>query len=406
MSPNIKPLMPLIFRSILDDRTTVFSWAMAVAVFAGLLAILLYFRPITLVIAVSRSDVAELKIAQLLVDHTRSKSSRLRLSVLQTQSPEDALRMLELGKAEMAIGRSDMTMPESATSVAILKPMQPFFALPTQVPLTKKGLATEATPEDLKGKLIGYSDSLRSNRTLLEAILRHWQLLDVVTLVPIPTGQLVPLAKSSRIDALFTVNAASSDATGTRVLDTLNKAFPNGFTVLTLADSTALMGKIPGLEDGTIARGVFRASPALPLEDLTSAAITSNLIVSKDISNDTIATTVKALIAMKEAQLARNPDLSNIAEPSKTNRNIAFNSVAAKVHDGTYEDFFDLYANKIYIGLALVGGIASLGGGAYRRQRMATTTELSSDLRQLLALQESFSKPMLPQQRRNRTLVR
>ena len=190
------------------------------------------------------------------------------------------------------------------------------------------------------------------------------------------------------------------------MLDTLNKAFPNGFTVLTLADSTALMGKIPGLEDGTIARGVFRASPALPLEDLTSAAITSNLIVSKDISNDTIATTVKALIAMKEAQLARNPDLSNIAEPSKTNRNIAFNSVAAKVHDGTYEDFFDLYANKIYIGLALVGGIASLGGGAYRRQRMATTTELSSDLRQLLALQESFSKPMLPQQRRNRTLVR
>ena len=49
--------------------------------------------------------------------------------------------------------------------------------------------------------------------------------------------------------------------------------------------------------------------------------------------------------------------------------------------------------------MALVGGIASLGGGAYRRQRKATTTELSADLAQLLALQDSLSKPLPCHQR-------
>ena len=373
------------------DRRTFFRWGLAAAIFVVILGVLLYFRPVTMVIAVSRSDVAELKIAQLLIEHNRSKSSSLRLSVLETQTPEEALQLLEKGQVELAIGRSDMKLPESSTSIAVFKKMQPFFALNIQ-----KESPAELSPAWLKGKVIGYANSPLSNRTLLESVLRHWQLLDSVTLVPIAPGQLISVSKKQHLDAHFTINAANVDAAGAgaKVLDSVRMAFSRGFAVLPLSDSAALIGKIPGLEEGKIPRGFFEASPALPAEELVSAAVLSNLMIAKDKSDGAIAATVKALIAMKEAQLSRNPDLANIAEPSKTNRNVAFNSVAGKVHDGTYENIFDKYTNQIYVGLALLGGIASLGTGAFRRQRQTSTAEISDDLQILLAMRDSLVKPL------------
>ena len=370
------------------NRTAVFSWSLAAFIFSFLCMALFYFRPIAMVIAVSRTDLAELKIAQLLMDYTRNKSSRLRLSIVQTSSPEDALQMLEKGQVELAIGRSDMKMPESSTSIAVFKQMQPFFALSLQ-----KNLSAEPVPAWLKGKTIGYPSSPISNRILLESILRQWQLLDTVTLVPVAPGQLVSISQRQKLDGHFTVNAANVDSAGARVLAAVKTIFPVGFSVLPLSDSAALIGKIPGLEDGIIPRGFFSSSPPLPAEELTSAALLSNLMVAKDVPDDAIAGTVKALLAMKEAQLSRNPDLANVAEPSKTNRNVAFNSVALKVHDGVFEDIFDRYANQIYIGLAVLGGIASLGSGAYRKQRQALKSEISIDLKRLLIMQDGIAKP-------------
>ena len=388
MAAKIKPFISTIYQVLPRNRSAAFSWSLATLIFGLLFTALFYFRPTTMVIAVSRTDLAELKIAQLLVDYTRNKSSRLRLSIIQTGSPEDALQMLEKGQVELAIGRSDMKMPESSTSIAVFKQMQPFFALNLQ-----KNLSVEPAPAWLKGKVIGYPSSPNSNRNLLESILRHWQLLDTVTLVPVAPGQLVNVSQKQKLDGHFTVNAANVDSAGARVLAAVKTIFPVGFSVLPLSDSAALIGKIPGLEEGIIPRGFFSSSPPLPSEELSSAAILSNLMIAKDVPDDAIAATVKALLAMKEAQLSRNPDLANVAEPSKTNRNVAFNSIALKVHDGVFEDIFDRYANQIYIGLAMLGGIASLGSGAYRRQRQAVTSEISADLKRLLTMQDGIAKP-------------
>ena len=89
----------------------------------GLAAGTLYYvlRPTTLRIAVGPAGSEDQKLVQLMAQTFARDNSPVRLSVVTTEGAAESIALFTAGKADLAVARGDLNLPENAELVAILR---------------------------------------------------------------------------------------------------------------------------------------------------------------------------------------------------------------------------------------------------------------------------------------------
>src|SRR5438552_18739551 len=142
----------------------------------GLAAGALYYvlRPTTLRIAVGPAGSEDQTLVQLLAQTFAREGSALRLSPVTTEGAAESIALFTAGKADLAVARGDLNLPENAESVAILRKNVVVLWAPSGLPA--KGSKKKPTPkikslDELDGKRVGVIGRTQANATLLRVIL-------------------------------------------------------------------------------------------------------------------------------------------------------------------------------------------------------------------------------------------
>src|SRR5256884_7972727 len=193
---------------------------------SGLAAGTLFYvlRPTTLRMAVGPAGSEDQKLVQLMAQTFARENSAVRLSLVTTEGTGESLALFAAGKADLAVARGDLNLPENAESVAILRKNVVVLWAPSG--LAPKGSKKQPTPkiktlDELTGHRVGVIGRTQANVTLLRVILTESGISpDKVTVTQFGTNQIAEMARDQSIDAFMTVGPLNSKITADAIAAT------------------------------------------------------------------------------------------------------------------------------------------------------------------------------------------
>ncbi len=187
---------------------------LAFAVAAGTLYYVL--RPTTLRIAVGPPGSDDQKLIQLMAQTFARDGSPVRLSLVTTEGTTESIALFNAGKADLAVARGDLSLPENAESVAILrKNVVVLWSTPGLPAKGKKQSSPKVkTLDALAGHRIGVIGRTEANVKLLRVILKESGIdPDKVAISQFGTNQINEMARDPSLDAFMANSCRSTSPT-------------------------------------------------------------------------------------------------------------------------------------------------------------------------------------------------
>jgi TRAP transporter TAXI family solute receptor len=338
---------------------------------AGLLAFAaaaggLYYvlRPTTLRIAVGPANSEDQKLIQLMAQTFARENSAVRLSLITTEGAAESIALFTAGKADLAVARGDLNLPENAESVAILRKNVVVLWAPSGLPA--KGSKKQPTPkikslDELAGRRVGVIGRTQANVTLLRVILKESGIdPDKVTISQFATSQISEMARDASVDAFMAVGPLKSKITVDAIAATAAARGEPKFLPIDVAD--AIAKKNPVYESEEIPASIFGSSPQRPEDKVDTVAINHLIIAPKSLSDTAVAAFARQLFTNRQ-QLAREmPTASQIEKPD-TDKDAALpaHAGAAAYIDGNERTFLEKYTDYIWFAVLIVSGLGSAG---------------------------------------------
>src|SRR4051812_5637180 len=258
--------------------------ALAFAAAGGGLYYLL--RPTTLRIAVGPANSEDQQLVQLMAQTFARENASVRLSLVTTEGAAESIALFSAGKADLAVARGDLNLPENAESVAILRKNVVVLWAPSGLPA--KGSKKLPTPkvktlDDLAGRRIGVIGRTQANVTLLRVILKESGIdPDKVTINQYATSQIGEMARDPSVDAFMAVGPLKSKITVDAIAATAAARGEPKFLPVDVAD--AIAKKNPIYESEEIPASIFGSSPQRPEDKIDTVAINHLIIAPKSLS--------------------------------------------------------------------------------------------------------------------------
>ncbi|MBT1510583.1 ABC transporter substrate-binding protein [Bradyrhizobium sp. SRL28] len=338
---------------------------------AGLLAFgvaagTLYYalRPTTLRIAVGPAGSEDQKLVQLMAQTFAREGSSVRLSLLTTEGAAESIALFTAGKADLAVARGDLNLPENAESVAILRKNVVVLWAPSGLPA--KGSKKQPTPkikslDELAGHRVGVIGRTQANVTLLRSILKESGINpDKVTISQFATDKIGEMARDQTIDAFMAVGPLKSKITVDAIAATATARGEPKFLSVDVAD--AIAKKNPIYESEEIPASIFGSSPQRPEDKVDTVAVNHLIIAPKSLSETAVAAFARQLFTNRQ-QLARElPTASQIEKPD-TDKDAALpaHAGAAAYIDGNERTFLEKYTDYIWFAVLIISGLGSVG---------------------------------------------
>lgn len=346
---------------------------------AGLVAVAtigLYFyeRPTMLRIAVPRGSDYQKLLVILNQEFVRERED-IRFRIVPTGDEKAATKAISERHADLAVVRSDISMPTNAETVLI-------FAHYSVVVVAPPGKSF-ANFSNLRGKTVVVVETETSgdaNRDLLAMIESEYSIAPGdIKAVSVTPNDLAKLLGELPVDALFVFGPFNSP----QILDAI-KIISGGDGVsrapdfVPILEASALAQKFPGLEANQILRGAFGGSPPRPSENVETVGGTARLVARNDLDNSTVAEVTRLVLANRAVAATTVPIANHIEAPSTDKGKVLpTHPGAAAFLDGEEETFFDKYSDMIYIG-AMVGGVI-VSGLATLASRLAVSGHVRFD---------------------------
>ena len=332
----------------------------------GLAAGTLYYvlRPTTLRIAVGPAGSEDQKLVQLMAQTFARDNSPVRLSVVTTEGAAESIALFTAGKADLAVARGDLNLPENAESVAILRKNVVVLWAPSGLPA--KGSKKTPSPrikslDELAGRRVGVIGRTQANVTLLRVILKESGIdPDKVTINQFATNQIGEMAKDPSVDAFMAVGPLKSKITVDAIAATAAARGEPKFLPVDVAD--AIAKKNPIYESEEIPASIFGSSPQRPEDKVDTVAVNHLIIAPKSLSDTAVAAFARQLFTNRQ-QLARElPTASQIEKPD-TDKDAALpaHAGAAAYIDGNERTFLEKYTDYIWFAVLILSGLGSAG---------------------------------------------
>jgi TRAP-type uncharacterized transport system substrate-binding protein len=356
----------------------------AIVTIAGAAALALYYyeRPTILRVAVTRDSDDQQVLVAAAHDFAQRRES-LRLKPVLVDSLSEAAHAFEEERVDLAIVRSDISMPVNGQTVLIMRHDAALLVAPTGSDLN--------SVDDLRGRRVGILGADEAGRpgdhSLLDAALAQYDVSPAsVRRVPLTLAELPEAIERREVDVVLSIETPGS-ANLTGAVAAVTQAGHGSPVFLPIADVKAIMQRSPNYESVEIVRGSFGGAQPKPSESFETLGVSTRLIAQHSLSNDVVAELTALMLNAKPSLAVHNP-IANFIEAPATDK-----GAGLPVHPGTLaylgdeeKGFFDKYSDFIYIGAmmaSLVGtAIATLAARFNRKEN----TDLERILQRLLEI--------------------
>lgn len=309
-------------------------------------------RPTVLRVAVASGEREDVELVNAMGKLAKHERKGLRIRPVPTDSLAEAGRAMERDEADLAIVRPDVVMPDKGGTVVLLHKSIALLVAP--------GGGTVETVADLGGKRIGLVGAGAGDDTMFETALAQYDLApSAVTTSALKPEDVGEAVKAKAVDAIFVVGQVSSKAMQTAVR-AVAKAGEGPPVILPISEAAAIAERQPAYESVEVVKGAFGGSPPRPSDDIDTLGVTTRLVASADLSDQTVAALTRFLLSERVALAALAPAARWMTAPATDK------GAVLPVHPGTAayiddeeETFLDQYSDFIYIGAMVLGVFAS-----------------------------------------------
>src|SRR3984893_3735496 len=363
---------------------------------AGILAVLgtlaggYYFamRPVTLRIAVGRTNSDDIKVVQALTQAFSHTHGQVRLHPMQTDGAAASAQALSEGKADLAIIRGDLEVPKNAQAVATLRKNVAVLWVPPAAKGKGKKAGSKITKiAQLSGHRIGVVGRTPANVNLLTVILQQYGVdPNKVDIVQFPAGEAADAIRNQKADAYLAAGPVNSKITADAIAaSTRDGGTP---TFLAIDSAEAIAQNHPMYESSEIPAGAFGGSPGRPDEEVKTISFAHHIVARKGLSEATVAAFTRQLFAIRQTVMAEFPQAAKIETPD-TDKDavIPVHPGAAAYVDGEEKTFLDRYSDFIWWGLMGLSAMGSAGAwfaGYLKKEGRSNNSSLRERLVEML----------------------
>ena len=346
-------------------------------------------RPTTLTVAVGPQDGAEAALIEAYANALDRSREDVRLKVVRYGDVRDSALALQRNRADLAVVRPDVFLPENGLTLAILHDEALVIAAPEgadidDVPaLARKRLGIvvrHGADLPFLTNLLSFYDLLPDSTPVADpAEGDHAAETEIaaghVQVVPLKIGEVTAALAEKRVDAVAVIASPASKITGA-VVRAIELGSPDrkiGF--VSIPDGDAILQRFPELQAVTIPAGTFGGRPKRPDEEVRTVGASYRLMARGGVSRVAIASATQHLFewrsrlaaAAPAAKLMKAPDFDTTV--AATSARLPNHPGAVDYFEREQQTFLDRYEDYIYL-LAFFGG--TIGSGvAWIGQRLA-----------------------------------
>jgi TRAP-type uncharacterized transport system substrate-binding protein/NTP pyrophosphatase (non-canonical NTP hydrolase) len=351
--------------------------------FALVAAMFVYVsRPTTLTVAVGPRDGAEATLLQTYAQALARGHEDVRLKLNFYDDVRDSAEALQRNKADLAVVRPDVLLPENGLTLAILHDEALLIAAPEAAGL-------ESFP-DLARKRLGVVERHAADLPFLTNLLGFYDFVPQplaeagpgivlgparVALIPLKPGEVTSALAEGRVDAVAVITAPASKAAISTVRAVEAASAEKKISFVSVSDGEAIIQRMPELQSVTIPAGTFGGRPKRPEEDIKTVGASYRLMARGGVSRFTVASVTQHLFEWR-SKLAPLAPIANLMKAPDFDSTVAATSARLPNHPGAVDYFereqqtlFERYEDYVYL-LAFFGG--TVGSGiAWLAQRLA-----------------------------------
>ncbi|HEX8416509.1 MAG TPA: TAXI family TRAP transporter solute-binding subunit [Methylobacterium sp.] len=354
--------------------------ALGFAVVAGTIVYL--SRPTTLRVAVGPRDGAEAGLMIAYAQALARSREDIRLKVVQYDDVRDSAAALQASRADLAVVRPDVLLPDNGLTLAVLHEEALILAAP-------ETSGIESFP-DLSRKRLGVVERHGADVPFLTNLLNFYdftvaseaeaapgQPLPVsrVALVGLRAADVTKALEDGRVDAVAVIASPGSKPAIATVRAVEAASADRKITLVSVPDGEAIVQRMPELHAATIPAGTFGGRPQRPDEDIKTVGASYRLMARGTVSRYAVASVTQHLFEWR-GRLAPVAPIANLMKAPDFESSVAATSARLPNHPGAVDYFereqqtlFERYEDYIYL-LAFFGG--TIGSGiAWLGQRLA-----------------------------------
>lgn len=353
---------------------------LALAAFAGLVFYL--SRPTTLTVAVGPRDSAEAALVDTYAKALARAHEDIRLNVVTYDGVRESAEALQHNRAELAVVRPDVFLPENGLTLAVLHDEALIVATPeasdveTFPDLSRRRLGIVVRHEaDLAviGHLLDFYDFTRA--TEAEAASGESLPAGRVGLVRLKPSEVTAAVESKRVDAVAVIAVPASKPAISTIRAVEAGSPERKVTLVGVPDAKAIIQRVPAFQATSLPAGIFGGRPQQPEEDVTTLGVSYRLMARGGVSRVAIASVVQHLFEWRPRLVSGAP-IANLIKAPDYDTTVTATSARLPNHPGAVDyfereqqTFLDRWEDWIYL-LAFFGG--TIGSGfAWLGQRLA-----------------------------------
>ncbi|KQP37264.1 C4-dicarboxylate ABC transporter substrate-binding protein [Methylobacterium sp. Leaf104] len=368
-------------------------------------------RATVLTVAVAPRDGTEPALIQAYADALAKRHKEIRLKVLALDDVRDSAAALQDGRADLAVVRPDVDLPDNGLTLAILRDQAMIIASPEGSGLTR-------FPQ-LDRKRLAILAHRDADQALIKAMVEHYglTLLDKepdgpipprhVALVEMTEADLAGAFTRKRIDAVVSVIAPTSP-TAQRIVGIVQGVSRTGkVAFVDVENADAIIARLPRLQAVTMPAETFGGSPKVPAEDVHTVGASYRLMARTSLSRPVAADVTQHLFEMRSGMANVTPAADYVQAPSydstagATSARLPIHPGAVDFFEREQQGFVERYETWIYLVAFLGGGVGSALAwvgqrlSRLRRERIEEATDRLLEIRQ--EAQDSADAPRLEQ---------
>ncbi|KQP95353.1 TAXI family TRAP transporter solute-binding subunit [Methylobacterium sp. Leaf117] len=355
-------------------------------------------RATVLTVAVAPRDGTEPALIHAYADALAKRHKEIRLKVLDLDDVRDSAAALQEGRADLAVVRPDVDLPDNGLTLAILRDQAMIIASPEGSGLTR-------FPQ-LDRKRLAILAHRDADQALIRSMVEHYGLvlLDKEPEGPVPPRHvvLVEMAEADlgaaftakRIDAVVSVIAPTSP-TAQRIVGIVQRVSRTGrVAFVDVENADAIIARLPRLQAVTMPAETFGGSPKVPAEDVHTVGASYRLMARASLSRPVAADVTQHLFETRSGMANVTPAADYLQAPSydstagATSARLPIHPGAVDFFEREQQGFIERYETWIYLVAFLGGGIGSALAwvgqrlSRLRRERIEEATDRLLEIRQ------------------------
>ncbi len=355
-------------------------------------------RATVLTIAVAPKDGTEPALIQAYADALAKRHKEIRLKILPFDDVRDSAEALGDGRADLAIVRPDVELPDNGLTLAILRDQAMIIASPESAGIARF--------PDLDRKRLAILAHRDADEALIRAMLEHYGLTLVTTepagALPPRHVALVEMAESDlgaafarkRVDAVISVIAPTAP-TAQRIVGLVQAASRDRkISFVDVENAEAIVARLPRLQVVTMPAETFGGSPKVPDAEVRTVGASYRLMACANLARSVAADVTQHLFELRSAMANVTPAADYFQAPAydgtvgATSARLPIHPGAVDYYEREQQSFIERYETWIYLLAFLGGGIGSalawIGQrlSRLRRERVEEATDRLLRIRQ------------------------